>query len=234
MKLVKFDNPIKCKIINRENRFVVKIEINNHVNYAVINNTGRLKEFFRYGKSGLCIHNKGKYKYRLIAIHEFDNKYALIDTRIQMRAFEVAVNNKLIPWLTNYVFFGRDPFIGSNRLDYILKGPDELYIEVKSAVLRNDHYAEYPDCPSIRGRRHIIELMNLVKKGKNAMIIFIAALPGVKAFRPNRHADPSIAKLLLEAARCGVKVKAINVFLDGSDYWVKLLNPNLPVELESL
>ena len=35
---------------------------------------------------------------------------------------------------------------------------------MKSAVLRKGEYAMYPDCPSLRGQRHIRELIKLLEE----------------------------------------------------------------------
>jgi len=54
----------------------------------------------------------------------------------------------------------------------------------------------YPDCPSLRGQRHVKDLIDYVKKGGKGMIVFIAALPNVIAFKPNKKGDIKIHELL--------------------------------------
>jgi len=88
----------------------------------------------------------------------------------------------------------------------------------------------YPDCPSFRGRKHIKELIEYVKKGGKAFILFIAALPGVKAFKPNIEADLKIYEMLVRAYEIGVKVKSMAIYYNPKNYYVYLYNPDLEVE----
>jgi len=90
---------------------------------------------------------------------------------------------------------------------------EEILVEMKSAVLRGGDYAIYPDCPSLRGQKHIKGLMRLRENGKRAMIVFIGALPGVRRFKPYTQGDPKIAELLKEAKRKGVEIKGISISL---------------------
>ncbi len=91
----------------------------------------------------------------------------------------------------------------------------------------------YPDCPSARGRRHIRGLTEHARTGGNAIILFIAALPGVKAFKPYRAGDPELYELLLEAEELGVVVKALNIIYDTGISTIRLIDADLPVELRS-
>jgi len=104
-------------------------------------------------------------------------------------------------------------------------------LEVKSAVLKEGEYATYPDCPSARGRRHIRELTDHVKEGRRGTILFIAALPEVKAFRPNRSADPELHGLLMEAHSAGVSLKSIGLCYSPKDSSVYLSDPDLEVKI---
>jgi sugar fermentation stimulation protein A len=110
-------------------------------------------------------------------------------------------------------------------------GDEEVYLEVKSAVLRDGWHAMYPDCPTVRGRRHIRGLTEYAHRGGKAFVVFIAALPRVSAFRPNRHADPELYELLVDARRAGVGVKALNIIYKPGESAVYLVNPDLPVEM---
>ena len=111
-------------------------------------------------------------------------------------------------------------------------GNREAFLEVKSAVLREDPFVMYPDCPSERGQKHIKEITDYVHQGGMAYILFMAALPQAKAFKPNKKADPVLSKLLVKAARVGVKVKAMGLYYNPKDSGVYLYNPDLDINLE--
>ncbi len=222
-----------CRIVERLNRFVVKVlfESRDEVSYAYINNTGRLHDYIVRGKIGYCIRkHSGRIPYRLFAVAD-EECAALIDTLFQMKAFEYSVGEGYIPWLRDCRIVKRNPRLNKSVLDYLmLCRNNRVYVEVKSAVLRGDNvYAMYPDCPSLRGRRHIRDLIKLVEEGEIAKIVFIAGLPRVKAFKPYSEGDPIIHSLLREAIAKGVIVKALSLFYNPFSNYIVLDNPDLPV-----
>lgn len=235
LKLLELSNVLECRIIGRLNRFVVEVESSGIRCNAYINNTGRLMEYLVRGRVGYCLPNPSnrKTRFRLFAVRE-NSSAALIDTQIQMKAFEKAVEGKALPWLRNYVIVKRNARLGLSLIDYLLEhGGRRLYLEVKSAVMRGDKiYAMYPDCPTLRGRKHINSLISHVSRGGLGGIVFIAALPEVKAFKPYAHGDPAIPALLRKAWKTGVMIKALGIYYSPQDSSIYLYNPDIPIRLE--
>jgi len=223
-----------CNIVRRENRFVVKVRAGSQFENAYINNTGRLHDILVPGRKAYCMESSGrKTKYRLIAVED-RGFAALIDTRIQEEVFRILVEKRMISWLTQCSILRRMPRLGQSVLDYLVEcnNTKRIYVELKSAVLRgDDKYAMYPDCPSLRGRRHIQELISHVEMGGHGIIVFIAALPYVEYFKPNKDADPIIAELLRKAKNRGVIVKSINIIYNPVDHYIYLVNDDLPVNI---
>ncbi|MCX8125927.1 MAG: DNA/RNA nuclease SfsA, partial [Dehalococcoidia bacterium] len=173
----------------------------------------------------------GRTAYRLIGITQ-GAKSALIDTSLQMKAFEGAVVRGLVPWLKGAAIVRRNIRIGESLLDYLLaRDGQDVYLEVKSAVFRSGDFAMYPDCPTARGRRHIRELADLARSGKKTVILFVAALPGVRAFRPNIRADEALYRGLLEARKLGVELRAMRMALDVAAKGVIIDGFDLPVAI---
>jgi len=130
---------------------------------------------------------------------------ALIDTGLQMKAFEQVISLGVKPW-NNYRIIQRAPRFYSSVFDYELESRGEnILVEVKSAVLRENSYAMYSDCSTLRGRRQIRELIKHVESGRRGLIVFIAALPHVKAFKPYVGGDEEVAELLKVAKSVGVE-----------------------------
>ena len=201
---------------------------------AYIANTGRLLGYLVKGKKGFCVrtYRKGKTDCRLFAIKE-NGLGGIIDTQLQMRAFERALEMRLIPWLKQCEILRRNAKLGRSLIDYLLEGNGKrVYLEVKSAVLRDGRYAMYPDCPSSRGRKHIEELRDHVREGGRGIILLIAGLPEVRAFKPNKSADPEMHKLLEEAHKLGVDLKSIGMYYNPEDSFVYLFNPDLEIDLQ--
>ena len=226
---------IPCTFLKRLNRFVALVEVEGETKRALVTNTGRLEEFMIPGKRAFCTPKSGgKTDFVLVAFEDLDGKGAIIDTRTQAKAFERALELGLVPWLRGCRIKRKEVRVGTSRLDYLFECPEgEIYAEMKSAVLRGGkkgEYAMYPDCPSVRGQKHIKELIELARSGKRAMVVFIGAMPGVEKFRPYEKGDPKIARLLSEARKAGVEVHALSISLlpDGR---VVLERPSLEVEL---
>jgi sugar fermentation stimulation protein A len=224
-----------CRIVERVNRFVVRIEIGGKIKRAHINNTGRLQEIIVKNRRGFCFrtpHTK-KTGYRLFAMEE-KKLGALIDTQLQMRAFEVACQKKLVPWLKHCDLLRRNAKLKDSLIDYLFRCKGKpVYLEVKSAVLRRGRDAMYPDCPSLRGRRHVNDLIDWARRGGMAFVLFMAALPQAAAFRPNRLADAELSDLLTEAEKSGIGIKAIGLYFDPNDFCLYLYDPDLDVVLSS-
>lgn len=219
----------ECKIMERVNRFVVKVKINK-IFKAHVNNTGRLSGYFK-GKA-FCVKNKsGTTDYRLISVEE-NGFGAIVDTQLQMKAFETALKRGFIPWLDGYRILKRNVELKNSLIDYLLEcGKDRAYLEVKSALLRKGRCAMYPDCPSVRGRRHVKDITEAVKNGETGFILFIAALPNRACFKVNAKADKKIQELLIEARKTGVQIKSIGMYYNPKDSFIYLYNPDLKVRL---
>jgi sugar fermentation stimulation protein A len=228
--LKKIENFKKGKIIKRINRFVVKVKIKDKFSLAHLNNTGRLEDFLKEGKVGLLlpIGSEGKLKFRLSMVKEEKNIFSIIDTQLQMKCFEIALEKSYISWLKGTKILKRNFRINNSLIDYLIWHKNKRYfLEIKSAVMKHKNFAMYPDCPSIRGQRHIKEL---IKNYKNSIILFIAAMKNISAFSPNKKADPKIFELLKTAKNKGVKIKAIQIYFDEKRKEVILKNDNLPVK----
>jgi sugar fermentation stimulation protein A len=231
--LLRVENPLPCTVVHRLNRFVVEVSLGGRHLRAHINNTGRLEGYLEPGRPGFCFPfaRPIKTEVRLFAIEEH-GLGAIIDTQMQMRAFEAAFHDGLIPWLRGCRLKGRNPRLGGSVLDYLLEcGGRPFFLEVKSAVLREDGAAMYPDCPTARGRRHVLELIRHVAEGGDGGIVFLAALPKVQAFKPCVEGDPEMATLLRRAERVGVTVRSCSMFFRPGDARVYLDQADLEVRL---
>ncbi|NJE02662.1 DNA/RNA nuclease SfsA [Thermococcus sp. MV11] len=228
-------NVVPCVFLERLNRFVALVEVNGEIRKALVTNTGRLEEFMVPGRRVFCLPKSGgKTDFVLLAFEDRGGKGAVIDTRTQAKAFERAVELNLIPWLRDCSIKRKEVRVGKSRLDYLFECPEgEIYAEMKSAVLRggeSGEYAMYPDCPSVRGQKHVRELIGLARAGKKAMIFFVGAMPGVEKFRPYEGGDPEIARLLKKASKAGVEIRALSISLLPTGE-VILERPVLRVEL---
>jgi len=234
--LLKTPDLLTCRLIERINRFVILIDYHGHTKYAHISNTGRLLDYLTSRRVVYCLRQPAQLKtdFRLVGVEDGADAAALIDTRLQMQAFEQGLQREIFPWIKGVKRYDRDFPIGASRIDYgvHLQNGTTALIKVKSAVLRQGNSAMYPDCPSTRGQKHIRELIRYRSSGGEAHILFIAALPAIQCFRSNQQGDPEIFELLQQARLAGVDIHAIGMFLQPSSGQIVLYEPDLPVQLE--
>ncbi|MEM4576465.1 MAG: DNA/RNA nuclease SfsA [Candidatus Nezhaarchaeales archaeon] len=237
MKLMDLGNVRQAVIVERLNRFVVLVELDGELVRVHNTNTGRLHDVLVRGFRALVAPIRGrKLSYRLVGVEHRDGLYDIVDTITQEEAFKRALELKLIPYLEDYVLVRRRPLINGVVHDYLLKrGEEYAVVEIKSAEFRGKRgEAMYPDCPTLRGRKHIANLIRLSRESSlKAYLIFIAAMPKPRCFMPFREADPVVDKLVREALKSEVEVRSIAVFMDYCGR-VYLENPDLPVCTEWL
>ncbi|NOZ89601.1 MAG: DNA/RNA nuclease SfsA [Crenarchaeota archaeon] len=229
----------RCRLLRRPNRFVVEAEAPTGGTLRLHNtNTGRLLDVLQPGAQLLCLPHPRpgrRTQGRLIAAR-YHGGWALLDTRLQEQALQAAIEKGLIPPLRGCRPARRSPRLEDATLDLQLECPNRpLYLEAKSAVLASsDGYALYPDAPSPRAHRQILALTRHAHRGGLAAVVFLAAFPGARGFRPNRRIDPQLPSLLREAQQAGVLIHATGLDLTrGSGGWrVRLYSPSLPLDLE--
>lgn len=234
--LLGVEGAIECAVVRRINRFVVLARTPWGEERVHINNTGRLEDVLVEGRRAYCrpLARPRKLRMRLFSVW-YHGGFSVIDTGLQEEAFAAAVNKGLLPWLPGCRVGRRSPRVNGKTLDYELECPSgNMLVETKSAVLARDGIALYPDCPTLRGREHIALLISLARRGQRALLLFIAAFPGAKAFMPNPLGDPAIPGLVREAARSGVLVKSIGIEYRPDRGGIILYSPDLPVILDGV
>lgn len=98
----------------------------------------------------------------------------------------------------------------TSRVDFLLEDTQgrPCWVEVKSVSLVEEGLALFPDAPTTRGRRHLLELADLAQAGERAAVVFIVQRPDAVSVQPNRRTDPDFADALAHAQAAGVEVYA--------------------------
>ena len=81
-------------------------------------------------------------------------------------------------------------------------------MEVKGVTLEQDGAAMFPDAPTERGVKHIMELREAALEGYRAYILFVIQMKGILSFSPNRNTHPEFADALKLASESGVRILA--------------------------
>lgn len=106
---------------------------------------------------------------------------------------------------------GRFHFVEVKSVSMAVPAGNALIAQFPDAPL----VAQFPDAPTVRGQKHLEDLMALVKKGHSAEIFFVVQRTDAHSFEPARLIDPKYAELLLKAQRAGVGVSAYAVELSA-------------------
>ncbi|UXD21235.1 sugar fermentation stimulation protein A [Ignicoccus pacificus DSM 13166] len=216
MQLLKLET-LPCTIIRKLNRFVIEARIGNEKAKVHNTNTGRLEDLIWEGNLAYCSSkSSGKTKYKLVAAQVRDGGFAVVDTNLQEMAFLKAYEMNLIHWLKDCSFVRRRPRLGKGFSDFEFScNGTRTIVELKSADLKGPfNEAMWPDCPTERGKRHLLELGEFVRKGNRAVVTFIAGFPGACCFRPYLKGDPEVLDRLLESVSMGVEVRVHGMYFD--------------------
>ena len=203
-KPMEYPNIQKATFINRPNRFIATVDINDQKETVHVKNTGRCKELLTPGCE-VWLTAPGtpdrKTKYDLVAVRKETGVLFNIDSQ--------APNKVVKEWLLQQ---GYDKVVaeytyGQSRIDfYMEKGPDRYLMEVKGCTLEKDGIGYFPDAPTVRGVKHLNELTGAVKKGYKASLAFVIQMDGISEVRPNTETDPDFTKAFENAKKAGVEV----------------------------
>ena len=221
--------PIKGVFMERLNRFVGLVNISGSVSRVHIHDPGRLSELLIFGAEVLVREHAvagRKTDYFLFAVKHGD-MWILIDSSLHSKIVEEAVRENLIKELEGYSILKREFKFKSSRIDFLLKSPSgvKVLMEVKGCTLVKDGLALFPDAPTSRGRRHVLELIDAVHQGFESIILFLILREDANAFMPNWDVDPEFSKALLNAHNHGVKVLAYTAPLNVSNLEIKVTRP---------
>lgn len=159
---------------------------------------------------------KRKLQYRLEALRAkdaFGGVWVGVNTQWPNRVIPVAIRAGLIPELSGYADLRPEVKYGVNaRIDLLAAGhatqPD-AYIEIKNVHLsRNPGLAEFPDCVTERGAKHLYELIAMIHAGFRAVVIFCVQRHDVERFDIARDCDPGFARAYDAARAAGVEFLA--------------------------
>lgn len=150
---------------------------------------------------------KLKYGWRLV---EFENgHWSGIDTAVPNRVVREALEARRVPGLGAYDTVRAEVKYGQkSRVDFLLSGAGQrdVYVEVKNAHLRRTgDLAEFPDCVTDRGARHLEELAGMVAEGHRAVMLYLVQRTDCARFSLARDLDPAYGAAFDRARAAGVE-----------------------------
>lgn len=198
--------------VERPNRFLAKVKVNKKIVPCFLPNPGRMFELLR-PETQVFIREVKKTKnrktmYDLIGVLHKDELVSL-DTRVPNKLLFEALKNKDIEELNMFDIVKPEWTYGNSRFDFFLSNENQkCLLEVKSCTLLEDGVALFPDAPTLRGKRHLLELIKAKKEGYRTCVLFVVQRVNANVFCPNDKTDPDFGKAFREALKNGVEAYA--------------------------
>ena len=216
---------IKGKLIKRYKRFFVDVKINKEIVTAHCPNTGSMKGLLKEGNMVYLLKNddpKRKLKYGLEII-KAQNNLVGINTHMANKIVKHGLSNNLIKELKDSenikseVFFNKE-----TRFDFLVeKNKQKIFIEVKNVTLfRDKSTAEFPDAVTSRGSKHLLTLIDAIKKGYKSYLIYLVQVQNMENFKIASDIDNEYYKNYTKAKKAGVNFLAYRCKISPKEIYI--------------
>ena len=207
---MKYENMVPGKFLCRPNRFVAHVQIDGNEQIVHVKNTGRCRELLPEGAQVWCEKNDApnrKTKYDLICVQKGDRLINMDSQAPNAAAGEWLRGGGLpdVHQVRSEVKFA------NSRFDFAFqKEGKSCFMEVKGVTLENDGICAFPDAPTLRGAKHLRELIQAAQAGYGAYVLFVIQMENAQCLRPNDATDPEFGEALRQAERAGVRLLAMD------------------------
>lgn len=214
-------------LIQRYKRFLAEIHLpDGQIVTAHCPNSGSMKGCNIPGNQVmLSLHDrpqrKLKYTWEMIQVN---GSWVGINTNLTTKLVIEAIKANGIKELQGYQTIQAEVRVSAHsRLDLLLSGPaGRCFIEVKNVTLLDGQTARFPDAVTLRGQKHLSELIDLVRNGERAIIFFVVQREDAKSFAPADDIDPDYAQLLRKASDHGVEILVYQARVNPAE--IKIVN----------
>jgi sugar fermentation stimulation protein A len=241
---MKITNILTGRFKERPNRFTVVFEAEGRTDKAHLRDPGRLRELL-LPEARLLLrpaHNTANRKtnYDVIAVWS-EGIWVLINSGFHSDLAAELIESGVVPELSSYSIEKREYTFGKSRIDFLLTSDSKIkneeivngsatlqnrmLLEVKGCTLVEGGHGKFPDAPTIRGKRHLEELIKAKKEGMESAALFLIPREDAKVFSPNWEMDPEFSNALAQAQQAKVEIIAYSFKngLIGNEFEIKPL-----------
>lgn len=220
---MEYNNIYIGEFIERPNRFIAKVRLNDEICVVHVKNTGRCKELLVPGTKVYLEKSDNpnrKTKYDLVSVCKGD-RIINIDSQLPNDLVEEFLREEKL--FADISLIKREKVYGASRFDFYIETKNrKIFMEVKGCTLEENGVVSFPDAPTQRGLKHINELMNAICHGYEAYVMFVVQMKDVLYFTPAKNIHKEFADTLKIASERGVKVLAYDCYVDSKN--VKICN----------
>ena len=216
--------------IRRPNRFIAHVITEGKEEICHVKNTGRCKELLIPGVKVYLEKSSNpnrKTKFDVIGV-EKGNLLINMDSQVPNKAAG--------EWLAKGNLFSGSALIrpetkyGNSRFDFYVEDRGrKAFLEVKGVTLEDEKTAKFPDAPTLRGVKHVLELGECVQAGFEAYLLFVIQMKGVRKMMPNWDTHPEFGEALIQARDQGVHILAYDCLVEADR--IEIMDA-VPVSLE--
>ena len=223
-----------ARFLARPNRFIAQVELDGQEETVHVKNTGRCRELLLPGCKVWLAESGSparKTRFDLVAVEKvrpglpplFINMDAQVPNKVFAEWMQAGKGAEL--GLPRPSLLRPETTWGNSRFDLYWElsecgeengtsaaGPSPVrkgFIEVKGCTLEEDGHARFPDAPTVRGVKHLRELIACRQAGYEAAVCFVIQMTGMRCFSPNDRTHPEFGQALRDAAAAGVRVLAV-------------------------
>ncbi|PKM85105.1 MAG: DNA/RNA nuclease SfsA [Firmicutes bacterium HGW-Firmicutes-11] len=236
---MKYETIVPGKFVSRPNRFIAIVSVDGTETEAHIKNTGRFKELLIPGAAIYLedhqMQNKNtgrRTRYSLISV-EKENRLVNIDSSASNLLVKESLleGSLLLPGVSLPLRSLRpESVFYSSRFDFYFVDREGKtgFLEVKTVTLEEDDVARFPDAPTLRGIRHLEELVKAKAHGHHAILLFVIQTGRIHGFEPNDATHRAFGDALRKAKEAGITIEAIQCQVDPDGI---SLTTSVPVSL---
>lgn len=217
-------------LLKRYKRFLADLALNDGTEFtAHCANTGKMTGCAEPGFNAFYStsdNSKRKYPHSLELTQNTLSQLICVNTAVANKVVEEAINNQVITELNGYEQLQSEVKYGSenSRIDFLLTSDNKpaCYVEVKSVTLLSEtapHSGQgyFPDAQTVRGQKHIRELIEMIEQGHRAVLLFAVLHQGINTVSAASHIDKKYSDLLNQAIKKGVEVYAYKASISPSE-----------------
>ncbi|ART81155.1 DNA/RNA nuclease SfsA [Oceanisphaera avium] len=209
----------KGQLLRRYKRFLADVQVQDQTLTLHCPNTGKMTGCAEPGWPvyfSESNNRKRKYPHTWELVENEQGDFVCVNTQQANALVASALAEQRITPLSAYQDMKAEVRYGTeqSRIDFLLSAcslPD-CYVEVKSVTLLAEEHSPgqgyFPDTKSERAQKHVRELMQCVRDGHRAVLLFCVLHTGITRVSPAAHIDPDYAALVEKAMALGVECLA--------------------------